>query len=229
MYKEILRIGFPSFIRVSLNSFSTIAMNWAAGAFGDAAIAAMSVHIRIVMFCNAALIGLGQGYSPVAGYNYGAKRLDRVWKSFWFTIGTAEVGMFVFSTMLFVFAPGLMMLFRPDDPDVIRIGTMALRFNAISVPLQAVNIISNMTFSALGHGFQAGIMALSRQGLFFIPAAIILPRLFGITGVELIPAVSDASALIITLILMIPFMSRINQARKEMPELTAEPEGAEEA
>jgi putative MATE family efflux protein len=224
MFKEIFKIGFPSFIRVALNSLATITMNWSAGAFGDAAIAAMSVHTRIVMFGNAALIGLGQGYSPVAGYNYGAKRFDRVWKSFWFTITTAEVGMFILSTLLFIFAPNLMMLFRPDDTEVIRIGTMALRFNAISIPLQALNVISNMTFSALGHGFQAGVMALSRQGLFFIPAALILPKILGVTGVALIPSVADASALIVTLVLMLPFKMKLNRARKEMPGFTAEAE-----
>lgn len=118
-----------------------------------------------------------------------------------------------------------MMLFRPDDLQVIRIGTMALRFHALSIPIQAINITSNMTFSALGHGFQEGIMALSRQGLFFIPAAIILPKILGITGVELIPAVADAAALIITLILIIPFMIKINNTRKSMPEITTQTEG----
>jgi Na+-driven multidrug efflux pump len=132
--------------------------------------------------------------------------------------------MFILSTLLFIFAPNLMMLFRPDDTAVIRIGTMALRFNAISIPLQALNVISNMTFSALGHGFQAGVMALSRQGLFFIPAALILPKILGVTGVALIPSVADASALIVTLVLMLPFMMKLNRARKEMPGFTAEAE-----
>ena len=216
IYGEILKIGFPAFLRVALTSLSTIVLNNVAGAFGDAAIAAMSIHSRVVMFSNSALIGFGQGYSPVAGFNHGANRPDRVWKSFWFTVTTAVIGTVVVGVIVFIFAPQIMLMFR-DDPDVISVGIMALRFHSLSMPVQAINVISNMTFSALGHGPQAAAMAFSRQGLFFIPAALILPGILGITGVELIPTVADCCALIITLILIIPFLIKLKGSVEGMP------------
>ena len=195
-YKEIIRGGTPSLCRQGLASIATICLNHTAGIYGDAAIAGMSIVTRISMFANSALIGFGQGFQPVCGFNYGAGKYKRVLEAFWFCVKYAFLFLIVVGIMGFVFAPGLVSLFR-EDTDVIAVGTAALRYQVIAFPLNAWIVMCNMMLQSIGKGLKASIVASARQGLCFLPLILILPHFLGLTGVEICQAVSDVFTLMI--------------------------------
>ncbi|HWR60884.1 MAG TPA: MATE family efflux transporter [Clostridia bacterium] len=199
IYKEILRGGLPSFYRQSLGSVAMIALNFSAGPFGDAAIAAMTIVTRVFQFAISAMLGFGQGFQPVCGFNYGAGRYDRVRSAFWFCVKASAVALIAISAVLFAFSTQIIALFRKEDLEVISIGALALRLQCIGFPLSAWIIMVNMLLQTIGKGTQASIVAISRQGLFFLPAILILPNLFGILGVQISQPVSDLFAFLITL------------------------------
>lgn len=198
-FKEIIRGGIPSLFRQGLASVATIFLNHAAGVYGDAAIAGMSIVSRIMMFSNSALIGFGQGFQPVCGFNYGAKKYKRVLDAFAFCVKTAFFCLVGLAVIVFLFAPQLVTLFRKDDPDVIRVASAALRYSVLSLPLSAWIIMCNMMLQSIGKGLKASIVASARQGIFFLPLIMILPNFFGLTGVEVCQAVSDFCALTVSI------------------------------
>ncbi|MDL2318365.1 MATE family efflux transporter [Eubacteriales bacterium OttesenSCG-928-A19] len=196
---RIIPVGLPSFYRQGLTSIATILLNRAAGVYGDAAIAAMSITSRIMGFCFSALIGFYQGFQPVCGFNYGAKRYDRVREAMLFSMKVTTVAMTVLCVLVMFFAPQLIEIFRRGDTEVIEIGAKALRMQAILLPTMAYSVMTNMSHQSLGMSTQASILALARQGLFFIPAILILPALFGLQGVLLAQPVADVLALLISI------------------------------
>ena len=210
-YKEIIRGGMPSLCRQGLASVATICLNHTAGMYGDAAIAGMSIVSRISMFANSALIGFGQGFQPVCGFNYGAGKYKRVLEAFWFCVKYAFLFLIVVGITGFIFAPGLVSLFR-DDADVIAVGTAALRYQVIAFPLNAWIVMCNMMLQSIGKGLKASIVASARQGLCFLPLILILPHFLGLTGVEICRAVSD----VFTLMISVPIgLSVIREMQKQ--------------
>lgn len=197
-YREIIRGGTPSLCRQGLASLAAVFLNRTAGLYGDAAIAGMSIVSRIAMFANSALIGFGQGFQPVCGFNYGAGKNDRVLEGFWFCVKYALLFLLIVGTAGFIFAPELVTLFRRDDPDVIAVGTAALRYQVIAFPLNAWIVMCNMMLQSIGKGLKASIVASARQGLCFLPLIFILPRFLGLFGVEICQAVSDVLTLAIS-------------------------------
>jgi len=190
IYKEILRGGAPSLLRQGLGSVATISLNFSAGIYGDAAIAGMSIVTRIMQFAYSCLIGFGQGFQPVCGFNYGAKKYDRVKEAFWFCVKLSAVVLVVLAAVGFTFAPQIVSIFR-DDPDVIAVGKVALRMQCLAFPLAAWVVMCNMMTQTIGKAVRASILAMSRQGLFFIPTVLILPRIFGIFGLEISQTIAD--------------------------------------
>ena len=190
-FKMIFKGGLPSLARQSLASLATICLNHAAATYGDAAIAAMSVCQRITMFGASTMLGFGQGFQPVCGFNYGAGLYSRVKVSLFFLT--------IISISGFIFAPKLISLFR-DDPAVIAFGTMALRFQCITFWVQSWIVISNMMLQSIGKTIQATFLAVARQGIFFIPLVLILPAFLNETGVQMAQACAD----VLTVLCAIP-------------------------
>ncbi len=188
--KEIIRGGLPSLFRQGCSSISFVFLNHAAGIYGDAAIAAMTVVQRIVMFAFSAMLGYGQGFQPVCGFNYGAKKYDRVKKGVSFCVKSSLIVLIVLAILGIIFAPHLVGAFR-DDPDVIAIGTRTLRWQCLTFPLLGWVTICNMLTQTIGYTVRASILATSRQFLFFIPCLYILSSLFGLTGIECTQSVAD--------------------------------------
>lgn len=215
IYKEILRGGLPSFYRQSLGSIAMIALNFSAGPFGDAAIAAMSIAARVFQFAISAMLGFGQGFQPVCGFNYGARRYDRVLEAFWFCVKASTAALIAISVLLFAVSPQIVSAFRREDLEVIEIGTRALRFQSLSFPLSAWIIMINMLLQTIGKGTQASIVAIARQGLFFLPAVLVLPHMFGITGVQLSQPVSDVLSFSLTLLVGISNLKEIKNLQHE--------------
>ena len=218
LYREMFRGGIPSLCRQGLASVAQICLNRSAGIFSgelsDAAIAAMSIVGRITMFANSALIGFGQGFQPVCGMNYGAKKYERVREGFGFCVKYATVFLVLVSAAGFVFANPLVTLFRREDPDVIRIGTLALRLQCIVFPLNAWIVICNMMLQSIGKAVKASVVAAARQGIFFIPLIWILPFFFGLLGVQMCQTWSD----VCTMLISVPMGIGVLREMKRMEE-----------
>ena len=199
--KEIVNGGSPALARQGLAAIATLLLNQTAGQMGgDAAIAGMSVVTRVLMLLASALIGFGQGYQPVCGFNYGAGLYGRVKEGYFFCVKYGTIILTAASALCLAFAPQIISFFR-DDPEVIAVGTVALRAQAISLPLMATIVITNMMLQSTGKGVKASIASSARNGIFFIPMILILPRLFGLFGVE----ISQACADVLSFLLAIPF------------------------
>ena len=213
-YIEVIRGGIPSLFRQGLASVATICLNHAAGVYGDAAIAGMSIVSRIMMFVNSALIGFGQGFQPVCGFNYGAKKYKRVLDAFFFCVKVAFFSLAGIAVVVYIFAPGLVTVFRKGDADVIEVGTAALRYSVMALPLSSWIIMCNMMLQSIGKGLKASIVASARQGIFFLPLIAILPYFFGLIGVEACQAVSDLFALTVSIPLGVSVIREMRQEEK---------------
>ena len=199
--KEIVNGGSPALFRQGLAAIATLLLNQTAGQMGgDAAIAGMSVVTRVLMLLASALIGFGQGYQPVCGFNYGAGLYSRVKEGYFFCVKYGTILLTGASALCLLFAPQIIGFFR-EDPEVIAVGSVALRAQAVSLPLMATIVITNMMLQSTGRGLKASIASSARNGIFFIPMILILPRLFGLFGVEISQAVAD----VLSFLLAIPF------------------------
>lgn len=196
---QIANGGAPSLFRQGLSSVSAIFLNRLAGSLGgEAAIAGMSVTTRVMLMLNSAVIGFGQGFQPVASFNYGARLYDRVKEGFRFCVKYSTVFLAVIALICELFAPQIVHFFR-DDAEVIAIGSRALRFQAAVVFVFGFTVMSNMMLQSIGKGFRASLLASARSGIFFIPALFLLSGLFGLRGVEIAQAVADALSFLFTI------------------------------
>jgi putative MATE family efflux protein len=202
-YSEMFKGGVPALIRQSLMSVVSIIINHFAKPYGDAAIAAISISNRIAMFAMSVVLGFGQGFQPVCGFNYGAKLYSRVKKAFWFCVKFSFGILLVISIILAIFAPQIIALFRKDDLEVIAIGALGLRFQCVSLPFAAGMVMVNMMTQTMGRALDASVVALSRQGLFLIPSLFILAPLLGLNGIQLSRPVSEMASLVIVIPIMI--------------------------
>lgn len=214
---SIVFTGFPSLVRQGLASISTMILNSCAGAYGDAAIAAMTIVNKICFFVFAIGLGIGQGFQPVASFNYGAKKYRRVKKAFFFTFFVGELFLGVLAVVGMVFSEHLVGIFR-DDPKVIEIGTVALRVQFIALFFQPICVCTNMLFQSIGKNASATFLATLRSGLAFIPTILILTKLYGLLGVEISQTVGD----LITFIISVPFTVYFfkHLPKEDAPELT---------
>ena len=187
---QIINGGIPALFRQGLAAVATVLLNRAAGVYGHAAIAGMSVTTRVTMFVSSALIGFGQGYQPVCSFNFGAEKKERVREGYFFCVRYGTIFLTVMAVFCFIFSPQIIAFFR-NDPEVIAVGKVALRWQAAALPLLACIVITNMMLQSIGKGVKASITASARSGIFFIPLILILPRIFGLLGVEMTQAVAD--------------------------------------
>lgn len=201
-YKEIFYGGSPSMMRQGLACVATMSLNFAAGAYGDSAIAAMSIVSRIAMLSFAVVIGLGQGFQPVCGFCYGAGLYGRLKEAYKFTVTIGTFFLIVLAIIGWMISGTLIGVFR-DDPEVIAIGIVALRWQLCVFPVNALILASNMLAQTCRKPWRANILAAARQGLFFIPLIFILPSYFGLLGVEMCQAVSDVLSFMLTVPIVI--------------------------
>lgn len=219
IYKEILHSGLPSFCRQGLASVSSIILNVAAGPFGASALSALSIVNKYALFIHAGLIGFCQGFQPVSGFNFGAKRYDRVRQAFSFCLKVGVIFLGLLGVLSFIFAPYIMTFFRENDKEVIDIGTLAIRFQSITFPLQAVAMMSQFLSQSIGYGGRASIIAMGRQGLFLIPLYIILSKTLGLLGLQMSQAVSDVLTFFVAIIITVGVLRNLKEletdAKKE--------------
>lgn len=191
-YAEIAAGGLPSLARQSLMSISVICLNLMASYHGDEAIVAFSVVGRIAMLAGAAMIGYGQGFQPVCGFNYGAGHYDRVRAAFWHSVEVLTLYCSVLAVAGYVLAGPLVELFVSHDARVVEIGAEVLRYQCLSFPLSGFIVMSNMYLQNIRRTIPAVIMASARHGIFFLPALFLGHWLLGLPGIEMAQAVADA-------------------------------------
>ncbi|PKC80069.1 Na driven multidrug efflux pump, MatE family [Bifidobacterium longum] len=198
LMREVAGGGLPSLIRQGAGSISVTCVNIAANPFGDAAIAGMAIVMRIMLGANSVIVGLGQGFQPVCGYNYGAGLFSRVKEGYWFCVRLATCVLVALAALLWVFAPQLVEIFR-SDPAVVAVGVAALHIQCCTVILNGFNMMGNMMTQTMGRTGIASFLALCRQGLFLAPIVLILPMIFGVLGVEMAQSVSDVLTFVVTI------------------------------
>lgn len=216
--REVCTMGLPSLFRMGLSVVAGILINNIAGEFSDSALAATSVVTKLMMLPTSAILGFGQGFMPVAGFNWGARRFDRVKSAYRFSSIISVLSIGAISVLIAVFAEPIILLFTENDVQMIEIGKMCLISQCAVMALNAWVIIVNMFYNGLGMAVGAIILGISRQGFCFIPIILFLPRLIGLDGVIYAQAIADAASFLIT----IPFALRIMRAvsaaeKKELP------------
>lgn len=196
VFWNIVTTGFPSLLRQALNSLSTVLLNNQCAGYGDAAVASMSIVSRIIFFTVSIALGIGQGFQPVAAFNYGAKNYSRLKKAYLFTVIITFAITAVECVALMIFAPDLIALFR-NDHEVIGIGTRALRLQAAATMVLPLCMCAEMLLQSTGRRLGASVLSSLRNGLLFIPALFILESLRELSGIQ--------EAQPVALVLSLPF------------------------
>ena len=184
IYKNIIFGGLPSLGRQGMASLSSIVLNVTARPYGDAAIAAMAIVSKCTILLNSVMVGFGQGFQPVCAFSYGAHKYSRL------------------SATIFLFSSHVIELFRKDDAAVIAIGTLALRLQICTVPLNGFFTMSNMCTQSVGYGIRATILSMSRQGIFLIPILIIASHVWGLLGIQAAQPISDICTFFLSIVIM---------------------------
>ena len=218
-YQNIVKGGAPSLFRQGLGGFATVCLNLMAGPYGDAAIAAMSIVTRISQFAASVVIGFGQGFQPVCGFNYGAKLFKRVQEGFWFCVKFCTSVLLVAAVCGWIFSPNLIGIFLKTDPLVIEYGSQALRLQALTFPLVGWITIANMMLQTIGKTVKASLLAMSRQFLFFVPVILTLPGFLGILGVQLSQPIADFCSFLLAVLLSISVLREMSHEQEQLEQL----------
>lgn len=204
-YLSICRVGLPSLIRQGLTSVTNGILNNVTKPFGDAAIAAMSVVSRYSNFLMCVGLGMGQGFQPVASFNYSAKKYDRVKKGMLFTIAFGLVFVGTMSTISILFAEPIITLFQ-KHPDVITIGAKALRFAAVGMMFMPLSVPVNMLYQSIQQPTISSVLSLIRSGAVTIPILLICVPFMGLLGIQLAQPTADVIAGFISIPFIVHFL-----------------------
>ena len=207
-YKAIVTTGLPTICRQGLGSVAAAVLNIQAIAFGgDAAGAAITISNKVYILVRNLVMGLGQGFQPVAGYNYGAGNKRRAWESFTFSTKAGTVMCIFFAAVTAVFAEPIMWWFC-NDAEVAKIGIQTLYLNSAILPFLAFSTYVNQLYQCLGFKGQATFLASCRQGIFFLPAVLLLPLAIGCLGVQAAQPVGDLCTFLISIPFIIHFYKK---------------------
>ena len=205
---KIIVTGLPSFFRQSLNSISTSVLNIQAKAYGDEAIAAMSVVSRCGNLLFSAALGLGQGFQPVSAFNYGSKDYKRVKEGFYFTTGMGVAILGVLCIICFGNSEMIIRLFRTETL-VVEIGATALKYLCMALYLLPISAVGSMLFQSIGESKKALFLSVSQSGLLYVPFLMILPRFLGLTGIEIALPLAYFFVALITIPMVLGFFRKL--------------------
>ena len=202
---QIVSVGSSSLFRNGLAVVSAIVLNRIAGGISDSALAGIGVSTKVMMFPFGVILGFGTGFQPVAGFNWGAKRYDRVEESYRFAARTAVIGAAAMGLLLALFAEPLIMLFAKADPEMQRLGALCIRLQCLALPAHSWVAVVNMLCAGLGRAGGAVLLATARQGTCFLPIVYPMAYFFGDIGVASVQAAAD----ILTIGLAAPLIRRV--------------------
>lgn len=224
IYGEIFKIGVPTLVFQLLSSASMSLTNTAAGSYGDSAVAAMGIVTRILAMGTYVVFGYMKGFQPVAGFNYGAKQYDRLREATRVSLKWATAFCLIAAFAMCIFAPYIVGAFSQGDSTVIEVGSLALRANSVLFAFFGFSSIYMSLFLALGKGKEGSILSMSRQGVFFIPAILIMPLLLGLNGIIYAQPIADLLTVILTAVLSV----RLNKSIKVLEATALNTRPAEE-
>ncbi|MBQ9211630.1 MAG: MATE family efflux transporter [Clostridia bacterium] len=211
--RSVLSIGSTSFFRSAGAVVCSTLINRIGGSYSTSALAALSISNRVMEFPFAIILGFGQGYQPVAGFNWGAKQWKRVKESLDFSLRVSVIGGIAVGALLIAFAGPVVRVFNKQaDAEVLTIGMYCIRVQSAMLFAHAMNSIINMYYAGIGKAKWALLMSTARQGYLFIPLVFILPPLFGTYGVASVQATADLISLAISIPLMIKAYKMIREA-----------------
>ncbi len=220
----IIKVGLPSLIRQLFAAFSNMTLNHCSKPYGDAAIAAMSIDGRVMMFIGSAMIGIGQGFQPVSAFNYGSKKYARLRRAVFVTWRAGTIIMVCLAILGFTHTADIIRIFRDDDPLVVYYGVPALRCMCVAVAVQPMSVVANMLFQSIGESKISSFLSSLRSGLCYIPFLLVLSYCFGFAGIQCSQMCADITAVLISIPFLIKFFKRIPQE----DERTAQDEKYEE-
>ncbi len=224
--QKIISLGAAPFSMQLAASLLNVVLNKSLTTYGgDLAISAMGVVSSISTLILMPIFGINQGVQPIIGYNYGAKKFDRVKEALKLGIIAATAIVCLGFVGIRVFPEKLVSLFNPHDKELIAFGTKALKTYMLLLPIIGFQIISANYFQAIGKPKQAAFLSLSRQILILIPAILILPRFFGLDGILFAGPVADGVASIITAIWIIMELKDLDKQHQESADLKKLKEG----
>ncbi|MDO4308690.1 MAG: MATE family efflux transporter [Eubacteriales bacterium] len=190
--KEVVAIGSSSFFRSVLTVVASITINRVAGSYSTASLAALSVANRIMEFPFAFILGFGQGYQPVVGFNWGAKVWKRVKDSYTYGCLMAVGGSIVMGIIIFIFASPLIRIFNSQaDTEVMQLGLLCVRLQCFGLIMHALSSQVNMFFAGIGNAKLALLANFARQGYCFYPVLLVAPMIWGVNGVAATQALAD--------------------------------------
>lgn len=206
IYKKIFVVGIPTFFKQLLVAISFALINQASIRYGGTdLLAAMGIIIKVSILPINIIFGYGQGFQPVAGYNYGAKNYSRVMESFKYTMFISSLVAIITFVIFNVFGYIVFDIFN-SSPEVTELGIRGLRLYSIGILFLGVSNTITMFYSTLGKGREAMLLSVSRQGIFFIPAILVLPQLIGLDGVLIAQSIADILAFLLSGIMFYLFI-----------------------
>ena len=218
---QIVKIGSSSMFRSGLAVVAAIVLNNIAGSISDAVLAGIGVTNKIMMFPFSVILGFGSGFQPVTGFNWGAKRFDRVLESYWFSAKCAIAISTVMAVILGLFANQVILWFSEADAEMQAIGALSIRLQCIALPIHAWVAVVNMFCSGLGKAKGALLLATARQGSCFLPIVYPLAWLFEANGVAAVQAVADVLTLCLAAPLIRKVLKEVKTKAAEHGQLTA--------
>ncbi len=208
-YGLIIKTGLPTVFRQGLGSLSTTLLNVQVKVYGDAAIAAVGIANKVYMLLRSFVLGIGHGFQPVAGYNYGAKRYDRVRKAFWVATAVGTVVAGGASVFLLLCSHQFIGFFHPETQQTLRVGSRMLLFMGFAIPTLGYSTYVNQLYQSLGFVKGATVLASCRQGIFFVPLVFVLPAIWGLDGILLTQSLADVLTCVVSVPFNIHFLRRV--------------------
>ncbi len=211
---QVVSVGSSSMFRSGLAVVAGILLNKLAGGISDALLAVIGVTTKVMMFPFSIILGFGTGFQPVAGFNWGAKRYDRVRASYRFASLVALIGAAVMSLILFVLANPVINAFAKESGKMQDLGALCIRLQCIALPVHAWVAVVNMFCSGLGNAGGALLLSTSRQGSCFLPLLYPMALLFGAYGICSVQAVADVLSLVMAIPIALSMTKKVNQAER---------------
>ncbi len=215
IYSEIIKMGLPTLMREALISTAMALLNNTAGSYGDIYVAAIGIINRVFSMGLLVLLGFGQGFQPVAGFNYGAKMFDRLLESIKVTIKRTTTFCVIIALVFAIFSRQIIDIFS-NNPEVIAVAAGGLRYYSYILPVVGINITVSILYQALGKAIPAGFLSVSRQGLFFIPALLILPVFLGVKAIFVVQPLADFLTFVISIILLVRTYKQFKKRKEEI-------------
>lgn len=214
IYSEIFKIGIPTLLFQLLSTTSMGLTNAAASHYGDSAVAAMGVMTKVMALGAYVIFGYAKGFQPIAGFNYGAKNYKRLKEAIFASLKWSTIFCIVIEAIFLIFTKQIVGLFS-KDASVISIGIDAVRANSLTYITLGIQYIYATLFLSLGKALNGLLANISRQGIFFIPLMLTLPKAFGLNGIIFVQPIADILTTIFTVLLVLKLQKQISNAAKE--------------